>query len=148
MDIRKIDEYQYKDYYIKLVVFKRGRFKEEMNFVFSLYKKENLIEKFFLYGKIFYGRDYYRPWLEIAYNEKYDYELIEKFLEPFLLIMPKNSHVMINYDFHMYKVLLSTEPENTWLGKMFLRNGYRNFKNWYIPEGYKEGSYKLQAEKL
>jgi len=146
--IEKLDGYCYKNYFIKLYKFEKGRFKEERNFVFSLYENNNLIEKFFLYGKIFFGRDYYRPWLEIIYNENYDYEIIKNFIKPFLEIMPINSHVMINYDFNMYKILLYEKPENTWIGKLLLEYGYKNFKNWYIPEGYKEGFYKLQAEKI
>jgi hypothetical protein len=61
--------------------------------------------------------------------------------------MPNNSHVMINYDFEMYKILLYKEPEETWIGQMLLSHGFKNLKNWYIPEGYKEGFYKLQGEK-
>ncbi|MEO0144406.1 MAG: DUF1122 family protein [candidate division WOR-3 bacterium] len=148
MDLLKLHNYQIGDYFIKLWKFEKGRFKEERNFVFSLYKNDELIEKWFLYGKIFYGRDYYRPWLEIGYNDKYSYELIEKFLRAFLEIMPENSHVMIEYDFKMYKLLLHEKPENTWIGKLLLECGFKNLKNWYIPEGYKEGSYKLQGEKL
>ncbi len=148
IDIKKLDGYKVDDYQIKLLKVERGRFKEEQNFVFALYKDDEKIEDWFLYGKIFQGRDYYRPWLEIAYNEYYDYKLIEKFLKPFLELMPQNSHVMIDYDFKMYKLLFSERPENTWIGKLFLECGFKNFKNWYIPEGFKEGSYKLQAEKV
>jgi hypothetical protein len=148
MDIKKLDGYKYRDYSIKLVKFENGRFKEERNFVFSLYKDDELIEEFFLYGKVFYGRDYYRPWLEIAYNENFkNYEIIMNFLKAFLTLMPNNSHVMINYDFEMYKILLYKEPEETWIGQMLLNHGFKNLKNWYIPEGYKEGFYKLQGEK-
>jgi hypothetical protein len=148
MDIKKLDGYKYKNYSIKLVKFENGRFKEERNFVFSLYKNDELIEEFFLYGKVFYGRDYYRPWLEIAYNENFkNYKIIMNFLKAFLALMPNNSHVMINYDFEMYKILLYREPKETWIGQMLLSHGFKNLKNWYIPEGYKEGFYKLQGEK-
>lgn len=148
IDFSKLDNYKVGNYYIKLFKFEPGRFKEERNFVFSLYKEKKLLEEWFLYGKVFFGRDYYRPWLEIAYNHNFSYYLISEFLKAFLEIMPENSHVMIEYDFHIYKLLLYEKPENTWIGKLLLECGFKNLRNWYIPEGYREGSYKLQGEKV
>ncbi len=38
-------------------------------------------------------------------------------------------------------------PEETRLGKKLKALGYRYLRDWYYPEGWMEGGYKLQAEK-
>ncbi len=148
MDLKNLDNLKIGDYSIKLERYEQGRFKEEFNFVFSLFYKGRKVSEMFLHGKIFFGRKpHYRPWIEVAYDENVERHVVIDFLKALLSIMPEGSSAMVDYDFETYKLLLREPPENTWIGKLMKECGYGNFRNWYIPEGYKEGGPKLQGWK-
>ena len=42
---------------------------------------------------------------------------------------------------------LSVPPHLTRLGYLLLKNGFTWLKDWYFPEGFREGAPKLQGEK-
>jgi len=52
------------------------------------------------------------------------------------------------YDHETMKALeLSVPPHLTRLGYLLLKNGFTWLKDWYFPEGFREGAPKLQGEK-
>ena len=149
MDIRSLDGFHSGDYTLKLRDWRQGRFVEEFNFAFDLLRDGRVVCDWFIWGKVFYGRKpYYRPWLEIAYREDCMKIVdIGEFLRPFLKMVPSGAHVMVEYDFETYRELNIKPPEEVWIGRLLLENGFRNLRNWYIPEGWKEGGMKLQGFK-
>lgn len=153
MDIRSLNGFSTGQYSLKLTLYRQGRFVEEYNFAFDLVKGDSIVCKWFLYGKVFYGRKpYYRPWLEVAYKESCLNEIPQSILKEFLGRMmdmiPSGSHMMVEYDFDTYRELMRKPVEEVWLGKLFLERGFRNLRNWYIPEGWKEGGMKIQGWKI
>ncbi len=149
MDVRSLDGFRTGDYELRLRLWKEGRFIEEFNYAFDLWRGGDLECEWFLFGKVFYGRKpHYRPWMEISYREGcVERQIVAEFLKPFLRMVPAGAHVMVEYDFETYRELNRMPPHEVWLGRLLLENGFVNLRNWYIPEGWKEGGMKLQGFK-
>ncbi len=149
MDVRSLDGFRIGGYTLRLKLWRQGRFVEEFNFAFDLLLDGRILCPWFLWGKVFYGRKpYYRPWLEIAYREECRNRVdVGEFLRPFLEMVPPGGHVMVEYDFDTYRELNRKPPEEVWLGRLLLESGFGSLRNWYIPEGWKEGGMKLQGFK-
>ncbi|WP_448583802.1 DUF1122 family protein [Thermocrinis sp.] len=127
-----------------LVSTNRGRFAEEENYEIHLNGKR------LLFAKAFYGRKpYYKEWIELFHIEE------EFFASPaedalFSLISKCYRRVFVEYynDAQTLRELKAgVSPEETRLGAKLKRLGYTFFRDWYYPEGWMEGGYKLQAER-
>jgi len=139
---------------------RKGRFIEERNVEIQLGKNGEW--KTLLVIKEFQGRPpYYRRWFEIfnispllkwngfgfiflksEYEERF-YECIAEQLKP-------NEWLYLEYDYdeETAKALdLGVPVYATRLGYILFSKGFLWIKNWYYPEGFMEGSAKLQAEK-
>ncbi len=124
-----------------------GRFVWEKNLTLHL-KGE-----FVMYLKVFNGYSHYRPWVE-AYEIEDRFHTVREEEELYTLIFEKSpplSRIFVEYssDPETERALrLGVPPELSRLGYLLLKVGYRNLRNWYYPEGLKEGGPKLQGEKL
>ncbi len=124
-----------------------GRFVWERNLTL------HLNGRFVMYLKVFNGYSYYRPWVEAYEIEEWFHNLEEEGRLYALLFekSPPLSRVFVEYssDPETERALrLGVPPEISRLGYLLLKAGYRNLRNWYYPEGLKEGGPKLQGEKL
>ncbi len=127
---------------------KKGRFIEEVNAILSLNNK------ILLHAKIFKGRGkYYKPWVELFFIERdfygspFEPELYRKIYEH----LSFGGRIFVEYweDKETLSFLSKGgKPEESRLGKLLLKAGFVGLRDWYIPEGLKEGYYKLQGEKL
>ncbi len=151
----------------------RGRFKEEM--IFNIMIKVNhdfkagenirdILIKKFLFSRViwFTGRKpWYLPWMEVSYVPEIMIEknntirVSEKEWDQLLIrvlsnMLPPGSHIMITYDNH-HDVLMELEKNvpvvATRIGYLLFLSGFTWFKDWYFPEGLKEGNVKIQGEK-
>jgi hypothetical protein len=102
-------------------------------------------------------------WLEVArYNPRLEFDgeaidLTETGLDRRLfcllgVLLPPGGHLMVEYDSHSQRVTerilgLGYPPLTTPLGSLLLAAGCRSFRDWYIPEGGREGPRKLQGFK-
>ncbi len=140
----------------------REAFKEELNKYFRIAKvevgrfieEENITlekeDKRLLYIKAFYGRKpYWKEWVEIFHIEP---EFFGSPLEGKLygIISKYFRRVFIEY-YEDKETLLELKsgksPEETRLGSILRSLGYTYLRDWYYPEGWMEGGYKLQAER-
>ncbi|MFN4012882.1 MAG: DUF1122 family protein [Aquificaceae bacterium] len=137
-------------------------FKEELSQYFYLYKMEvgRFIEeenitlvkdgKKIMYIKAFYGRKpYWKEWVELfhidptffgSYLEDKLYEVISRYFR----------RVFVEYyedKITLKELKWGKPPEETRLGSKLKALGYSYFRDWYYPEGWMEGGYKLQAER-
>jgi len=74
----------------------------------------------------------------------------ENFIKCLSSILGPGESIFVEYmyDAETLKTLeLDTPPHLTRLGYILFMNGFTWFKNWYFPEGFREGLPKLQAEK-
>ncbi len=122
----------------------RGRFAEEENITLALGGRR------IMFIKAFYGRKpHYKEWVELFSIEE------DFFRSPFEdalyeLISEHFRRVFIEYytDEQTLRELRSCFPTGeTRLGRKLKALGYRYLKDWYYPEGWMEGGYKLQAER-
>ena len=127
-----------------LVSVSRGRFAEEQNYEIGLNRKR------LLFAKAFYGRrPHYKEWIELFHIEE---EFFASPAEDALLSLISQCYrrVFVEYynDFQTLKELKAgIPPEETRLGRKLKGLGYTFFRDWYYPEGWMEGGYKLQAER-
>jgi len=151
MDMRKIpDKLVYLGHVIEFKFVGRGRFKEESNYI--VYLDGNLL----CMMKVFRGRGYYKPWIELySFTElwselKNNVNLFKKFLHLFSCILEKDESLYIEY-FHDASLTKELEQgrdvEATFIGRLLYEVGFRGFKDWYIPEGMWEGGQKIEAWK-
>ncbi|MFN3871326.1 MAG: DUF1122 family protein, partial [Aquificaceae bacterium] len=119
-----------------------GRFIEEENITLE---KEG---KRLLYIKAFYGRrPYWKEWVEL-FNiepeffgstwEKELYGIISKYFRRVFVEYYEDKETLL-------ELKRGKPPEETRLGSILKSLGYTYFKDWYYPEGWMEGGYKLQA---
>jgi len=121
-----------------------GRFVEEENI--TLAKDGERL----MYIKAFYGRKpYWKEWVELFhidpsfFGSNFEdklYQIISKYFR----------RVFVEYyeDKQTLEELKSGKPaEETRLGSKLKALGYKYFRDWYYPEGWMEGGYKLQAER-
>ncbi|MCE4603997.1 MAG: DUF1122 family protein [Aeropyrum sp.] len=110
---------------------------------------------------LFCGRGFYRPWVEI-YNvsnvvglDGRSLELAGSRLEASILDLASSSlgpghSLYVEYIWDqttLREVSLGVPAPATRLGFELWRRGFMWFKVWYYPEGFMEGSEKIQAEK-
>jgi len=129
----------------------RGRFKEEFNYIVNLNGERLCLMK------VFKGRGYYRPWIEL-YNFtglwgrlRDDEYLLKKFLRFFSCLLEDGESLYIEY-FHDPKLTeeleRGAEVEDTFIGRILKEVGFNRFRDWYIPEGFMEGGQKIEAWKV
>lgn len=129
-------------FYLHKVEF--GRFVEEENITLAKDGKR------LMYIKAFYGRKpYWKEWVELFhidpsfFGSNFEdklYQIISKYFR----------RVFVEYyeDKQTLEELKSGKPaEETRLGSKLKALGYKYFRDWYYPEGWMEGGYKLQAER-
>ncbi len=130
--------------HFEILKVEEGRFVEEENITIGKYGKR------LLFIKAFYGRKpYWKEWVELFHISP------EFFGSPFeddlYGILAKHfRRIFVEYyeDAHTLRELKEgREPQNTRLGSKLKALGYRFFRDWYYPEGWMEGGYKLQAER-
>jgi len=121
-----------------------GRFAEEENYTI------NLNERRLLFAKAFYGRKpYYKEWIELFHIEE---EFFGSPAEDVLLSLISECYRRLFVEYYndpqtLKELKVGIPPEQTRLGSKLRRLGYTFFRDWYYPEGWMEGGYKLQAEK-
>jgi len=138
----------------------QGRFREEFNIELHARSKEQ--EMSFLHLKVFYGRPpYYRPWVELfGMNNEFTigertvsyfgsaYE--DRMLGFFAKYLGAGEKILVEYadDPETHRQISKGIPVVlSRLGYLLFKHGFTWFKDWYFPEGYMEGSQKLQGEK-
>jgi len=127
---------------------KKGRFIEEED-VWIEWGDKHLF-----CAKVFAGRGpYYRPWVELfCVDRRFFGSSAERFV--YRLIhdnMPWGGRIFVEYweDRETLDFLAKGgNPEDSRMGKLLIEAGFRGLRDWYIPEGLREGFYKLQGEKL
>lgn len=142
------------DFTTQLANLRRVRFAEQR--YFELYLKDKagrLSSKPVVKGTYFAGRGkWIKPWLEIKYTPSpVEVELCKLFSD----LIPPGGHLMVEYgeteEEHVstaHALQLGISPAVTPLGYLMWQTGFRAFKDWYFPEGWKEGETKLQGDKL
>jgi len=139
---------------------RKGRFVEEENIEIQLGYADDW--KTLLILKIFKGRPpYFRKWIEIFNINPYlkwdgktfhflGSEFEEKFLSCISDTLNAREWLYIEYDYdpETSRMLDMNVPIYvTRLGYFLFLKGFLWMKNWYYPEGFMEGSAKIQAEK-
>jgi hypothetical protein len=136
-----------------------GRFDEEINL--DIYLKKGKTELKLLIAKIFFGRGYYKPWVELfAISPVLDFGKIQlryfdspieaKMLELFSKSLETSGYIYVEYEQDketLYILHRGIAMPISRLGYLLYKNGFTWFKDWYFPEGYLEGGRKLQGEK-
>jgi hypothetical protein len=136
-----------------------GRFDEEINL--DIYLKRGKIELKLLIAKIFFGRGYYKPWVELfAISPELDFgnfklqyfdSVVEdKILEIFEKAIGPGGNLYVAYEQDketLYILQQGIAMPISRLGYKLFKKGFTWFKDWYFPEGYLEGGRKLQGEK-
>ncbi|MEN3043785.1 MAG: DUF1122 family protein [Candidatus Hydrothermales bacterium] len=143
--------FNFKEYLIKAEKINKGRFKEEINF--EIYLIKGIKKSFLLNIKYFEGRKpYYRKWIEIfnIRKEFFNSEYEEFFLSSVSDEIKEGEKILIEYvnDEETYQFLFKGYPVSiSRLGFKLLKLSFTFLKNFYVPEGYWEGSQKIIAEK-
>ena len=136
------------NYEIEFRLLGRGRFREEFNY-------EVLIDgKRLCNMKVFHGRGFYRPWIELyLFTDlwgllKRDKYLSFRFFKIFYCLLGDGNSLFIEY-YHDRDIVKHLDGggnvEDSWLGKILKSVGFTRFKDWYIPEGFMEGGQKIEV---
>ncbi len=153
---RKIGEY-----FIHISEIKKGRFSGESTFVLLLKDRKNQVSSQPVAAvRYFQGTREIRPWMELSYSgtAKIGETLIDlsiddldiTFFKTLSELIPPGGHIMVKYLDHpdtSRALTIGIPPAATPLGYLLWKSGFRWFKDWYFPEGGKEGDPKLQANK-
>lgn len=158
------------EYATLLSAVEQGRFTEERHFSLDLLDGSGrktvrpVFEVIYFFGR---GR-WIKPWAEVRYypcagfNEKdpadcqrLDGTAAEDGLFDLLgMLIPPAGRIMVEYGFDdmshgstAWALRRGMPPSMTPLGQLLWKKGFRAFKDWYFPEGGREGEMKLQAEK-
>lgn len=134
-------------YSISFRILGRGRFREEYNYEVLLNGRR------LCYMKVFHGRGYYRPWIELySFTDQWellknDNELCKRFFKIFYCVLGEGNSLYIEYihDDELVKILEKMDARDTWLGNILLEVGFNRFRDWYIPEGFMEGGQKIEV---
>lgn len=144
-------------YTLRAVRFEPGRFAEEENT--SIMVAGGGGESRLMYLKLFHGRgSYYKPWVElyaIDWNPlpglRYAGSVLEeKLLSTIARSLPPGGKIYVEYlgDSETERQLQRGYPEQTSrLGYILFTLGFTWLKDWYFPEGFLEGGFKIQGEK-
>lgn len=136
-----------------------GRFEEEINL--NIFLQLNNIGRQLLTAKIFLGRGYYKPWIELFgitpllnFDSRalkyFDSAVEEKILTFWGSSLGPGGKLYVEYEQDNETLYLLTHGfpiSITRLGFKLFRNGFFWLKDWYFSEGYLEGSRKLEGEK-
>jgi hypothetical protein len=136
-----------------------GRFDEEINL--DIYLKRGKIELKLLIAKIFLGRGYYKPWVELfsisplldfgnRQLKYFDSAIEDKLIELFSKSLEPGGNIYVEYEQDketLYCLTRDFAMPLSRLGFILYKQGFTWFKDWYFPEGYLEGGRKLQGEK-
>ena len=148
-----------KDYLIYARKELPGRFEKEINL--DILVKRGKIELKLLIAKIFFGRDYYKPWVELfgissflnfadLPVQYFDSEIEDRLIKLFSKGLEPGGNIYVEYELDKETLYILTRglaiPLSR-LGYKLFENGFTWFKDWYFPEGYLEGGRKLQGEK-
>jgi hypothetical protein len=125
-----------------------GRFREEV--LLEVLKGDRPLLKVLLFP----GRSYYRGWLEVfdispAVDREpfFGSELEDRILG---ILCKRTDRIFVEYvgDRETVRDLsLGVPPPLSRLGFLIARRGFTWFKDWYFPEGLREGNPKIQAER-
>lgn len=131
-----------------------GRFAEEQDLAVLLSQDDD--ERLLLWAKVYHGRPpYFAPWVELFCIEPLGESYFGSDWESALwgvvsAHIPRGGRVFVEYHEDL-ETRLALErgypPAVTRLGYRLLRSGFTWFKDWYFPEGFREGGQKLQAER-
>ncbi len=128
-----------------------GRFPEEENLeVYACY--EETCGSVFL-AKVFHGRPpHYRPWIEVFSVDPrlYTQPVEELTIALAYRSLPPGGRLMVEYTWDpltLWELEHGVPPQVTRLGSLMFLHGFTWFKDWYFPEGFMEGTQKLQGEK-
>lgn len=165
LDNKKLGEYE-----SVLSLIREGRFLEERHLEVKLKDKDGKITNGPVVEMIYFaGRgDWIKPWGEIRYLSCITFDKKQTsgckeleaskeeadLFETISKLIPPGGRLMIEYGFdrsqHPSTAMALREgkhPVDTPLGRILWDNGFRAFKDWYFPEGGKEGEMKLQGQK-
>lgn len=111
-----------------------------------------------LQGRTNPGTAWRHPWLEVRFSPRYTADdgvhvWDEKLqIELFGAVLPSalvpGAYIMLSCDGHrdsLSALTVGVPPPATWLGYLLWQAGARWYKNWYYPEGWREGHEKLQG---
>jgi hypothetical protein len=123
-----------------------GRFPEERDAVLCAGESERPVAHL----KHFAGRPSaaVRPWIE-ALVEREDEGFLGELVRALAGLLPAGSHLMVGYGDDETERALKRRfpPPVTPVGKALFAAGCAWFKDWYYPEGWLEGGFKLQGNK-
>ncbi len=150
--VKRLKEgFKYRNFFIYAKKISKGRFHEELNM--DVYFKTEDKEDFLLNIKYFSGRGpYLRKWMEIFNVKKnfYDSEMEDLLLNFISQEIKEGEKIFIEYinDEETYKFLFRGNPIYiSRLGYKLFNLGFTWLKDFYFPEGLKEGLPKILAEK-
>lgn len=134
---------------------RRGRSRRETNFEIYLVDNDGNRTKTPVIIGLYNEGDgkWVRPWMEIDYRptKRIEEEGLESGLFKILSgLLPPGGILMVRYlDHKLTKegLAIGIPPAATPLGYLLWEAGFCWFKDWYFPEGWKEGEPKLQGTK-
>lgn len=101
--------------------------------------------------KHFAGRPaaHVRPWLEAVVPDRGDEAFLAEVVAALAYLLPAGSHLMVGYgdDETERGLKRGFPPAATPVGSALFAAGCTWFKDWYYPEGWLEGGFKLQGNK-
>jgi hypothetical protein len=124
----------------------------------TLVLKGKCSEDFLMFAKVFEGYSYYRPWVELFsinpeplglrfFGSEIEREIYRRIYE----FLPKLGRIFVEYYEDretLYALRRGEEAERSRMGRVLFEVGFRNLRNWYYPEGLREGGQKISGEKL
>ncbi|MCC6223673.1 MAG: DUF1122 family protein [Thermoleophilia bacterium] len=125
----------------------RGRFPEELDAVVAAGGSGCPAAQI----KYFAGRPSarVRPWLEAIVPDRDDEPFLAEVVAALAGLLPAGSHLMVGYgdDETERGLKRGYPPAATPVGSALFAAGCTWFKDWYYPEGWLEGGFKLQGNK-
>lgn len=132
---------------LRVAAVTRGRFPEESDAVVCAGTDPRPVA----HVKYFAGRPaaHVRPWLEAVVPDREDEAFLAEIVAALADLLPAGSHLMVGYgdDETEYGLKRGYPPPATPVGSALLAAGCTWFKDWYYPEGWLEGGFKLQGNK-
>lgn len=160
ISLENLDGVKLGPYTLRLQNVSQGRFEQEKRFELYLANGKNYSHHPIIRGTHFTGHNFYSPWLEMYYNKHLSVgsstvnlqkkQLDEQLFTTLSALLPAGSHMMVIYTNHKETHLAlrkGVPPPATYLGYLLWQAGCTWFKDWYFPEGGKEGNMKLQGNK-
>lgn len=151
-------------YRVGFQLMERGRYVDERNFALHLRRDDGAVSvKPVVFGKYFAGRQpWLKDWFDVYYlstatfqdgaavdlGQGLDLELFELIYD----CLEPGGKIFVAYTVGPHEkteqaLTRGFPAAATPLGHLLWRAGFRWFKNWYFPEGWREGGPKIQANK-